>query len=176
MANKSREEYDAMFERLCETVKIDKTYDIDNFAVKNYDLKYIPPNGPRKDRLAYTHDRKQITSIMNARAVKYDKPWKIRQIERSKTIMIVKRENARLGTVRGVKQTVQNLNNQIKQNLIIIDNPNSPIEQKQLCQIALNTFLGAKMSLRGSIMGSKKIEKEIKKEILMLPEWDKFAV
>jgi hypothetical protein len=170
---KSEEINDAIFEKIIEEMTIDKSYEIDYFA--SYFLGMKTNYTSKRDISYYKINRNKLINAVNTRLLKFDKPFKLRTIKINSTIMLVKKENARFYIVRGAKKTIARFNLNIGEALHAIDNPNTPLEQLPIYEKQLHINYGAKEALHGSYIADKRMQKEIKQEILSLPEWTKYA-
>jgi hypothetical protein len=171
--SKTEEINDACFEKIIEEMIIDKSYTWDEFASYFLGLKTNYKN--KRDITIYKITRNTRMDAINKRLIKFDKPFKLRVIEKNDTIMLVKKENARFYIVRGTKKTIARINLNIGEALHAIDNPNTPPDQLPIYEKQLHINYGAKEALHGSYIADKRMQKEIKQEILMLPEWTKYA-
>jgi hypothetical protein len=165
---KMKEINDGIYAKLIEEMEPDKSKTLNWFKT----LCGIPIVYKTKKDERYQNDIMHAKkSAMNARLDKYDVPMQLQIIENNNTIMLVKKENARITTIRGVIKNLNAQNALIKREKQIANNPNSPKDQILIAQDTIEVYRVAKLTLHSRYEGDTRLDKPIRKEILALPQW-----
>lgn len=167
MKNKMEEVYDNIFEDIDANMEMDVEYLWDDVARDFFHITVYPKEGNRKNRLSYTCKRRTYFTVMNQRAFKYDKEWKLFIAKHSTHIIKVSKEfvsNRELDA--RIKRMFSSFNLAIKYGEWIIANEHIDYKKKKVFKPFVNGAYGLETILMGQIQGSKELRQAEKQKLL----------